>query len=99
MTRAQKAREAGLEPLANMIIMQASTKGSALDAAAAYVNEEAGFDTPEKALAGAPTSWPRRWPKTPRTSPTCAPLRKTPPTSSSEATDPAENSLRALLQL
>ena len=52
-TRAQKAREAGLEPLANMIIMQASTKGSALDTAAAYVNEEAGFDTPEKALAGA----------------------------------------------
>lgn len=53
MTRAQKAREAGLEPLANMIIMQASAKGSALDAAAAYVNEEAGFDTPEKVLAGA----------------------------------------------
>ena len=53
LTRAQKAREAGLEPLANMIIMQASAKGSALDAAAAYVNEEVGFDTPEKALAGA----------------------------------------------
>lgn len=53
MTRAQKAREAGLEPLANMIIMQASAKGSALDAAAAYVNEDAGFNTPEKALAGA----------------------------------------------
>ena len=53
LTRAQKAREAGLEPLANMIIVQASAKGSALDAAAAYVNEEAGFDTPEKALAGA----------------------------------------------
>ena len=53
LTRAQKAREAGLEPLASMIIMQASAKGSALDAAAAYVNEEAGFDTPEKALAGA----------------------------------------------
>ena len=53
LTRAQKAREAGLEPLANMIIMQASAKGSALDAAAVYVNEEAGFDTPEKALAGA----------------------------------------------
>ena len=53
LTRAQKAREAGLEPLANMIIVQASAKGSALDAAAAYVNEEAGFGTPEKALAGA----------------------------------------------
>ena len=55
MTRAQKAREAGLEPLANMIIMQANPKGggSAIEAAAAYINEEAGFDTAEKALAGA----------------------------------------------
>ena len=53
MTRDQKAREAGLEPLANMIIMQASAKGSAIDAAAAYVNEDAGFETPEAALAGA----------------------------------------------
>ena len=56
MTRAQKAREAGLEPLANMIFMQVSTKGSALDAAAPFVTPEAaeaGFDTPEKALAGA----------------------------------------------
>ena len=53
MTRASKAREAGLEPLANMIIMQAATKGTALEEAAEYVNEEAGFDTPERALAGA----------------------------------------------
>ncbi|MBM6785354.1 RNA-binding transcriptional accessory protein [Collinsella tanakaei] len=53
MTRASKAREAGLEPLANMIIMQAATKCTALEAAAEYVNEEAGFDTPERALAGA----------------------------------------------
>ena len=56
MTRAQKARDAGLEPLANMIIKQAAVKGTALDAAAAYVtpeSSEAGFDTPEKALAGA----------------------------------------------
>ena len=88
MTRAQKAREAGLEPLANMIIMQASAKGSALDAAAAYVNEEAGFDTPEKALVARRTSWPRRWPRTPRTSPTCALLRKTPPISSSRPPTP-----------
>ena len=57
MTRAQKAREAGLEPLANMIIMQVTPKkGGPLEAAAAYVTTEAaeaGFDTPEKALAGA----------------------------------------------
>ena len=57
-TRAQKAREAGLEPLANMIIMQVTPKGGAtpLDAAAAYVTAEAaqaGYDSPEKALAGA----------------------------------------------
>ena len=56
LTRAQRAREAGLEPLANMIFMQVSTKGSALDEAARFVTPEAaeaGFDTPEKALAGA----------------------------------------------
>ena len=53
LTRAQKARNAGLEPLAKMIIMQAATKGSALDAAAAYVNADEGFDTPERTLAGA----------------------------------------------
>ena len=55
-TRAQKAREAGLEPLANMIIMQVKTRGSALDEAARFVTPEAaaaGFDTPDKALAGA----------------------------------------------
>ena len=56
MTRAQRAREAGLEPLANMIFMQVAAKGSALDEAARFVTPEAaeaGFDTPEKALAGA----------------------------------------------
>ena len=56
MTRAQKAREAGLEPLANMIFMQVATKGSVLDEAARFVTPEAaeaGFDTAEKALAGA----------------------------------------------
>ena len=56
LTRAQKAREAGLEPLANMIFMQVSTKGSALDEAGRFVTPEAaeaGFDTPERALAGA----------------------------------------------
>ena len=57
MTRAQKAREAGLEPLANMIIMQVTPKkGGPLEAAAPFVTPEAaeaGFDTPEKALAGA----------------------------------------------
>ena len=55
-TRAQKAREAGLEPLANMIIMQVTTKGAPLEAAAGFVTPEAaeaGYDTPEKALAGA----------------------------------------------
>ena len=55
-TRASKAREAGLEPLANMIIMQVTSKGTPLDAAASFVTPEAaeaGYDTPEKALAGA----------------------------------------------
>ena len=58
MTRAQKAREAGLEPLANMIIMQVTPRGAAtpLDVASAYVTPQAvqaGYDTAEKALAGA----------------------------------------------
>lgn len=56
-TRAQKAREAGLEPLANMIIMQITPKrGTVLDAAAEFATPEAaeaGYDTPEKVLAGA----------------------------------------------
>lgn len=57
-TRAQKAREAGLEPLANMIIMQVTPRGAAtpLGAASAYVTPQAvqaGYDTAEKALAGA----------------------------------------------
>ena len=56
MTRAQKAREAGLEPLANMIIMQVTPKGGPLAAASGFVTPEAaeaGFDTAERALAGA----------------------------------------------
>ena len=56
LTRAGKARQAGLEPLADMIIMQIKTKGSAFDEAARFVTPEAaeaGYDTPEKALAGA----------------------------------------------
>ena len=55
-TRAGKARSAGLEPLANMIIMQVTSKGAPLEAAAEFVTPEAaeaGYDTPEKALAGA----------------------------------------------
>ena len=57
-TRAQKARKAGLEPLANMIIMQVTPRGAAtpLGAASAYVTPQAvqaGYDTAEKALAGA----------------------------------------------
>ena len=56
MTRAQKAREAGLEPLANMIIMQVTPKGGPLAAASGFVTPEAaeaGFDTAERARAGA----------------------------------------------
>lgn len=52
-TRASKARAAGLEPLANLVLAQASGATSALDAAAAYVNAEGGYPTPEAALQGA----------------------------------------------
>ena len=52
-TRASKARAAGLEPLANLVLAQASSTVSALDAAAAYVNAGGGYPTPEAALQGA----------------------------------------------
>lgn len=52
-TRASKAREAGLEPLANLILTQARTGKSALETAAAFVNAEGGFATAEAALQGA----------------------------------------------
>ena len=52
-TRASKARDAGLEPLANLIMLQATTHGDPLAAAAEYINEEAGFATAEAALQGA----------------------------------------------
>ena len=52
-TRASKARAAGLEPLANMIMLQATTSGDPLAIAAEYVNAEGGYATAEAALAGA----------------------------------------------
>ena len=52
-TRASKARAAGLEPLANMIMLQATTSGDPLTIAAEYVNAEGGYATAEAALAGA----------------------------------------------
>lgn len=52
-TRASKARAAGLEPLANMIMLQATTSGDPLAIAAEYVNAEGGYPTAEAALAGA----------------------------------------------
>lgn len=52
-TRAMMARDRGLEPLANAMMLQAQTKGSALAEAAAFVDEEKGVKTAEDALAGA----------------------------------------------
>lgn len=52
-TRASKAREAGLEPLANLILSQAKTGKSPLETAAAFVDAEGGFATAEAALQGA----------------------------------------------
>lgn len=52
-TRAMMARERGLEPLANAMMLQAQTQGSALAEAAAFVDEEKGVKTAEDALAGA----------------------------------------------
>jgi uncharacterized protein len=52
-TRASKARDAGLEPLAALVLEQSLTRGDPLDIAARYINTEAGYDTPELALQGA----------------------------------------------
>ncbi|MDY2777766.1 MAG: Tex family protein [Collinsella sp.] len=52
-TRASKACDAGLEPLANLILMQPAHSKDPLDEARGFVNAEAGYDTPDAALAGA----------------------------------------------
>ncbi len=52
-TRATIARERGLEPLANILLMQSLKSGSAEDLAAPYVSEEKGVADTEAALAGA----------------------------------------------
>jgi uncharacterized protein len=52
-TRASKARDAGLEPLAALILGQSLTRAEPLEIAAGYLNIEAGYDTPELALQGA----------------------------------------------
>ncbi|WP_094603272.1 Protein YhgF [Sporomusa silvacetica DSM 10669] len=52
-TRAQIAREKGLEPLATIILAQQQTTGNVLDIAAEYINEEHEITTAELALSGA----------------------------------------------
>ena len=52
-TRAQMARERGLEPLANVMLLQAQAQGNPLQEAAKFVNADKDVKTPEDALAGA----------------------------------------------
>ena len=52
-TRASKARDAGLEPLANLILMQPAHSDDPLKVAEGYLNAPAGYATAEAALAGA----------------------------------------------
>jgi uncharacterized protein len=52
-TRAQVAREKGLEPLAEIILAQQLTTGTPLTTAADFVSAEKEVNTPEEALAGA----------------------------------------------
>jgi uncharacterized protein len=52
-TRAQIARENGLEPLANIILAQQETNGTPESIAAPFVNEEKNIDSAAKALSGA----------------------------------------------
>lgn len=52
-TRAQIAREKGLEPLAALILAQQQANGTVLELAAEYLNEEQDITTAEQALSGA----------------------------------------------
>lgn len=52
-TRASKAREAGLEPFAQLILAQGRAEGTPLDVASAHVVPNSAYDTPEHALQGA----------------------------------------------
>lgn len=52
-TRAQIARERGLEPLAQLMLKQAKIKGMPLEEASNYINEERDVVTAEDALQGA----------------------------------------------
>ncbi len=52
-TRASKAKEKGLEPLADLIWAQEQESGDLLGDAVAYINEETEVETAEDALAGA----------------------------------------------
>ena len=52
-TRAIKAREAGLEPLAQWMADCTESVVDALAQATPYINAEKGYDTPQKALQGA----------------------------------------------
>jgi len=52
-TRAQIAREKGLEPLADIILAQQLIVGTPLSVAATFVNEEKEINTPDEALTGA----------------------------------------------
>lgn len=52
-TRASKAKEKGLEPLAMIIYAQAKTEGDVLEEATAFINPEKEVGTAEEALKGA----------------------------------------------
>ena len=53
VTRASKAKDAGLAPLAFVIMEQKITTGDPLELAGEYINAEKGYDTAEAALQGA----------------------------------------------
>lgn len=52
-TRAIKAKEAGLEPLAQWLVDCSDSACDVLGKAASFINVEKGFETPQKALQGA----------------------------------------------
>ncbi len=53
VTRATKAKDAGLEPLADWLVGLRDPAAAVFEKAAVFVNAEKGYETAEKALAGA----------------------------------------------
>lgn len=70
-TRAQKAREKGLEPLSTTILWQKDTKGSVEKEASKYINPELEVNTWQEAIEAPEILLPKSFPRTPSCGKSC----------------------------